>query len=152
MQKNSELCPLKILATEDGRWRVKSECGQEAEFDAVIVATTFFWVSFGTTACLKVVVTAPVPQILQLGGTVHERLQDQPQLLQKLEKVSFLRLSFSRYKSIHSVLYMPVEKRWNTQPVLFSGCSSTSQLTSVWTGPPATSGITPSSDLSPLTT
>ena len=32
----------KILATEDGRWRVKSECGQEAEFDAVIVATTFF--------------------------------------------------------------------------------------------------------------
>ena len=42
LQKNSELCPLKILATEDGRWRVKSECGQEAEFDAVIVATTFF--------------------------------------------------------------------------------------------------------------
>jgi len=59
-----------ILATEDGRWRVKSECGQEAEFDAVVV-------------------TAPVPQILQLGGTVHERLQDQPQLLQKLEKVEY---------------------------------------------------------------
>ena len=92
---------LKILATDDGRWRVKSECGQEAEFDAVIVATT----SFGTRACLKVVVTAPVPQILQLGGTVHERLQDQPQLLQKLEKVSFLMLSFFRYKSIHSILY-----------------------------------------------
>ena len=88
LQKKFLSFAFKILATEDGRWRVKSECGQEAEFDAVIVATTFFWVSFGTTACLKVVVTAPVPQILQLGGTVHERLQDQPQLLQKLEKVS----------------------------------------------------------------
>ena len=36
---------------------------------------------------LKVVVTAPVPQILQLGGGVHDRIQQQPQLLQQLEKV-----------------------------------------------------------------
>ena len=106
LQKKILSFAFKILATEDGRWRVKSECGQEAEFDAVIVATAFF----GTAACLKVVVTAPVPQILQLGGTVHERLQDQPQLLQKLEKVSFLRLSFFRYKSVYSILYMPIKK------------------------------------------
>ena len=36
---------------------------------------------------LKVVVTAPVPQILQLGGGVPARLQQQPQLLQQLEEV-----------------------------------------------------------------
>ena len=115
LQKNLDFA-FKILATEDGRWRVKSECGQEAEFDAVIVATAFF----GAPACLKVVVTAPVPQILQLGGTVHERLQDQPQLLQKLEKVSFLRLSFFRYKSIHSILYIcPLKKvEYSTRFVL----------------------------------
>ena len=43
----------KILATEDGRWRVKSECGQEAEFDAVIVATTFFGCLLGQELVLR---------------------------------------------------------------------------------------------------
>jgi len=38
---------------------------------------------------LKVVVTAPVPQILQLGGGVQTRIQKQPQLLQQLEKVEY---------------------------------------------------------------
>ena len=38
---------------------------------------------------LKVVVTAPVPQILQLEGGVHARLQQQPEILQELEQVDF---------------------------------------------------------------
>lgn len=59
-----------IFETDTGRWRVKSECGVEAEFDAVVV-------------------TAPVPQVLQLGGEVHARLRQQPQLLQQLEKVEY---------------------------------------------------------------
>jgi len=59
-----------ILETDTGRWRVKSECGLEAEFDAVVV-------------------TAPVPQILQLEGGVHARLQQQPELLQQLEQVEY---------------------------------------------------------------
>jgi len=59
-----------ILVTDTGRWQVKSECGHEAEFDAVVV-------------------TAPVPQILQLGGGVPARLQQQPQLLQQLEEVEY---------------------------------------------------------------
>ena len=37
----------KILETDTGRWQVKSECGLEAEFDAVVHKLfTFIFVTF----------------------------------------------------------------------------------------------------------
>ena len=53
---------------------------------------------------LKVVVTAPVPQILQLGGGVHDRIQQQPQLLQQLEKVD-LSLATAILLQLHCLMY-----------------------------------------------
>ena len=54
---------------------------------------------------LKVVVTAPVPQILQLGGGVQTRIQKQPQLLQQLEKVD-LSTAFLRQLHIFPTIFL----------------------------------------------
>ena len=86
--------------------------------------------------CLKVVVTAPVPQILQLGGGIHARLQEQPQVLQQLEKVKSMSMQscssfFIRFlPAVFLLFVLLLQPRWSIQPDLFLACSSMSR--SIW--------------------
>jgi len=59
-----------IYKEEEKRWRVKTECGLEDVFDAVVL-------------------TMPVPQLLALGGHIPTLLNQQPTMKTSLENVSY---------------------------------------------------------------
>jgi len=58
-----------VVATAGGRWRVRAEGGEEEEYDAVVLTT-------------------PVPQLLQLGGDLPSLLEEQG-VVEHLAKVSY---------------------------------------------------------------
>lgn len=61
---------IKEIQEDNGQWAVKTEDGTSQMFDCVVL-------------------TMPVPQILQLQGTVQSDLVSQSELRQKLEKVQY---------------------------------------------------------------
>jgi len=59
-----------IFKEEEKRWRVRTECGLEDVFDAVVL-------------------TMPVPQLLSLGGHMPTLFNQQPSMRSSLENVSY---------------------------------------------------------------